>query len=498
MHYTDHVIPERPRPLPEGPLYFVGVGGAGMSAIAQVLAERGHAVSGADPGISSTVRARLEKSGVTVFTAHNAANLAEGVAAVVVSDAIPQNNPEVNAARERGLPIIRRPEALGALMAQGRGIAIAGTHGKTTTTGMVASILMAAGLDPTVLIGGDLPLIGGNARSGKGDTVLAESCEAYDGFLYLHPEIAVVLNVEADHLDYHGTAEHVFESFRRFVRQVQPGGVAIVCMDDGPAYETVDSAIPDEGDVGFTTYGIERGYVSAKDVALDGPRPRFTLTKDHTVFSNTRPVSGESREDYEDYPDTPLGQITLGVPGLHNVQNALAAASVALALGVAPEHIIAGLESFTGTGRRFERIGEASGVLVVDDYAHHPTEIRATLAAARSAFPERRIVAVFQPHLYSRTRDNMEEFAAELGAADKVFLTDIYKAREEPIPGVSSEALAERARAKKPGLDVVYVPDKNDLPAHLAEELRPGDIVLTLGAGDIRAAGEGLLKIWTN
>jgi UDP-N-acetylmuramate--alanine ligase len=495
MHHTDHIIPDQPRPLPEGPLYFVGVGGAGMSAIAQVLAERGGRVLGADPGISPAVRARLEKAGVTVFTRHDATNLGDAVA-VVVSDAIPKSNPEVEAARERGLPIIRRPEALGALMAEGRGIAIAGTHGKTTTTGMVASILMAAGLDPTILIGGDLPLIGGNARAGKkGGIVLAESCEAYDGFLYLHPEIAVVLNIEADHLDYHGTEEHVFQSFQRFIRQVKPGGVAAVSRDDPPAYETVNAAIPDSGDVRFDTFGVEGASISAKDLSLDGVRPVFTLTKDHTVFSNTASVPGENAEDYEDYPNTPLARVVLGVPGRHNVHNALAAACVALHLGIAAEHIVAGLESFTGTGRRFERLGETNGVLVVDDYAHHPTEIRATLAAARSAYPDRRIVAVFQPHLYSRTRDNMDAFAEALTAADVVYLTDIYKAREEPIPGVTSEVLAERTRqAAKPGLAVHYVPDKHDLPARLAEAVRPGDIVLTLGAGDIRAAGEGLLR----
>jgi UDP-N-acetylmuramate--alanine ligase len=480
MHHTDHVIPDRPRPLPDGPLYFVGVGGAGMSAIAQVLAERGRDVRGADPGIQPAVRARLEKAGVRVFTAHDAANL-EDAAAVVVSDAIPAANPEVIAARERSLPIIRRPEALGALMAEGRGVAITGTHGKTTTTGMVASILLAAGLDPTVLIGGDLPAIGGNARAGKGDIVLAESCEAYDGFLYLHPQIAVVLNVEADHLDYHGTEEHVFESFERFARQIKPGGTLIANFHDDGVERVLGRLRADWPErLDAPTFGANvdlpygEAWFNALDIDLSGPFPSFTL----------------------DNHDTELGRVQLRVPGLHNVANATAAAGAALALGIAPEHIIAGLEAFTGTGRRFERLGEtANGVLVVDDYAHHPTELRATLAAARAAYPDRRLVAVFQPHLFSRTRDLMDEFAAALTAADVVYLTDIYKAREEPIPGVTSDVLAARTRAAKPGLDVVHVPDKRDLPARLAADVRAGDLVLTLGAGDIRAAGEGLIAL---
>ena len=284
-------IPAAPRPLPDGPLYFVGVGGAGMSALAQVLAERGRAVAGGDPGISDTVRARLERVGVRVFKGHDASQVGDA-AVVVVSDAIPENNPEVLLAQERGLPIFRRPEVLGAIVNAGRGIAIAGTHGKTTTTGMVASILLAADLDPTIILGGDLPAIGGNARNGKGDIVLAESCEAYDGFLYLHPEIAVVLNIEADHLDYHVTEQHVFDSFERFLRQVNPTtGRSIVCGDDRIALRVagklLDTAIAlgkrgfwgsTKGEpeispcAGYSTYGLfshDVSAYSAKDVATE-------------------------------------------------------------------------------------------------------------------------------------------------------------------------------------------------------------------------------------
>jgi UDP-N-acetylmuramate--alanine ligase len=408
--------------------------------------------------------------------------------AVVATDAVNETNSEIQEARRRGIPVFRRPEALAAIVNAGRGIAIAGTHGKTTTTGMVASILLAADVDPTVLIGGDLPAIGGNARNGGGEIVLAESCEAYDGFLYLHPEIAVILNIEPDHLDYHGTAENVYASFARFLGQVQQGGTAIWCFDDIPTLERVPqwiredirtlsySANPPYSDA-MTKQGF--GRMNAVDIELSSVTPAFTLVWEGWAGTN------DSQE---------LGRVHLKVPGLHNVRNAVAASSVAFALGIPAEQIIAGLEAFTGTGRRFERLGEVSGILIVDDYAHHPTEIRATLSAARAAYPEKRLIAVFQPHLYSRTRDFMDDFADALSTADMVYLTDIYQAREEPIPGVTSEVLAEKVRAIKHEQNVIYIPDKNNLPGHLREMVRSGDVVLTMGAGDIRKAGEHLLQ----
>ena len=473
--------------LPEGALYFVGIGGAGMSALAQVLAERGTPVAGADPGVSPAVRARLEAAGARVYATHDAAQL-EDAAAVIVSDAIPSENPEVLAAGERGLPVLRRPELLGALVNTGRGIAIAGTHGKTTTTGMVAHILIAAGLDPTIFLGGDLPAIGGNARNGGraadggGEVVLAEACEAYDGFLYMQPNVAVVTNIEADHLDHHGTEAHVIASFDRFIRQAgerrrRDGfGDVILCWDDVKT-RTLAQALPGLQSMNYGFDDDRAVDVQAIDLEL-GERPSFRIRR------NWMP------------DEEPYGPIRLRVPGRHNVLNALAAASVAFTFHIGPRAIIEGLESFTGTGRRFEKIGEAGGVLIVDDYAHHPTEIRATLAAARAAYPERRLVAVFQPHLPSRTRDLMEEFADALAGADAVYLSDIYLAREKPIPGVTSEALAERVRAQAQAqaqtLPVHYTPDKNDLPERLAGEVQAGDLVLTMGAGDIRAAATGL------
>ncbi len=477
-------IPTEPRPLPDGPLYFVGIGGAGQSAIAYVLAQRGRTIRGADPGISATDRARLESVGITVYPAHDPAQVGDA-AAVIATDAVNETNPEIVEARKRNIPVFRRPEALGAILNAGRGIAISGTHGKTTTTGMVASILLAAGLDPTILIGGDLPLIGGNARNGNGDIVLAEACEAYDGFLYLHPEIVVITNIEPDHLDYHKTADNYFASFKSFVLQRKEGGSLITCGEDRQAQFVNNAGHYHSSDPDLEkiyNYGIllhQRIHVRGLD--LEGPSPRFTV-RWH--------VSEESAAEF--------GPVRLNVPGKHNVLNALAAAGVGIALGIAPEHIVTGLEGFTGTGRRFERVGEANGILIVDDYAHHPTEIRATLAAARSAYPGRRLVAIFQPHLYSRTRDFMDDFADSLTAADVVYLTDIYKAREQPIPGVSSQILAEKTGAVRPDLSVAYVADKGDLPELLLAEVRSGDLVLTMGAGDVWTVGKELFQRLNN
>ncbi|MBC7808265.1 MAG: UDP-N-acetylmuramate--L-alanine ligase, partial [Akkermansiaceae bacterium] len=482
MHHTDHIIPNEPRQLPpDGALYFVGIGGAGMSAIAQVLAERGRTIRGADPGISAAVKARLEAVGATIYTGHDAANVGADVSAVVVSDAIPQANPEVIAAKERGIPIYRRPEVLGAIVNAGRGIAIAGTHGKTTTTGMVASILMAANLDPTVLIGGDLPLIGGNARNGKGEFVVAESCEAYDGFLYLHPEVAVVLNIEADHLDYHGTEQHVFDSFKRFIGQVNPKGLVVFCEEDAKTLDVINKwsdakfAKSESDSVGVSSYSIESGSLyEATNVRTEKNGMSFDIVSGVHVYA-----MGHN-------PRRPQARIRLSVPGRHNMLNALAAFAVAQGIGVPVGDIVRGLESFTGTGRRFERLGEVGGVTVIDDYAHHPTELRATLSAARSAFPGRRIVAVFQPHLPSRTRDLMGEFAESLAHefADAVFVTDIYLAREQPIAGVTSGVLADAIDALADQPEIIrYVPNKADLPEHLAAFVQPGDVVITLGAG---------------
>ncbi len=441
-----------------------------MSGIARVLARQGVAVTGSDLRETPTLEALRRESGIRAVAGHAPANV-DGATLVVVSAAVKKDNPEILAARTQGVEVVSRAEMLGRLMARyPRSVAVTGTHGKTTTTSMTALILEAGGLDPTVLIGGDLPSWGGNARLGASDVFLTEACEAYDSFLDLDPQIAVVTNIEADHLDYYGTLDNVLRSFRQFLSQVTgtvilPGGDANVT----PLREEMTPGPPN-----VVTFGLgDLDDVRAIDIEAAGQEPSYTVVQ-----------KGKK-----------LGRVQLRVPGMHNVSNSLAALSVGLSLGIPFREIAAGLAAFTGTGRRFERLGEAGGVLVIDDYAHHPTEIRATLAAARGAFPDRRIVAVFQPHLPSRTRDLGEEFAESFGDADHAILTDIYLAREQPLEGVTGAGLAGITADRRGAQSVTYVCDKAHLPARLAEFVRPGDLVLTMGAGDIRAAGEGLLAL---
>ena len=454
-------------------IHFVGIGGAGMSGLARVLARQGVQVTGSDLRESPTLAALRLESGIQAQAGHAAANL-NGATLVVASAAVKKDNPEMAAAREKGIPVISRAEMLGRLMARyPDSVAITGTHGKTTTTGMTAMVLDAGGLDPTVLLGGDLPAYGGNARLGGSDVFLTEACEAYDSFLDLAPKIAVVTNIEADHLDYYGDFANVLRSFRKFLSQVS--GTAIVCGTD-PNVQTLLAEMRGAASAPqCVTYAVDaEADLTASDIDLDSPAPSYTAV----------------------WRGTPLGRVQLQVPGLHTVSNSLAAIAVGLTLGVSFDKIALGLASFTGTGRRFERVGTtASDVLVVDDYAHHPTEIRATLAAARRAYPGRRIVAVFQPHLPSRTRDFKTEFAESFADADHVVLTDIFLARESPLEGVTGAGLAALTADRRGAGHVTYVADKTALPVRLAEIVRPGDLVLTLGAGDIRAAGEGLLAL---
>ena len=453
-------------------IHFVGIGGAGMSGLARVLARQGTPVTGSDLRESPTLAALRQEAGIRAEAGHQAANL-NGATLVVASAAVKRDNPEMAAARERGIPVISRAEMLGRLMARyPRSVAITGTHGKTTTTGMTALVLEAGDLDPTVLIGGDLPAYGGNARLGGSDVFLAEACEAYDSFLDLNPQIAVVTNIEADHLDYYGDLANVLRSFRKFLSQVSD--TAIVDGTDANIQAVLAEGagrLPN-----IVTYAINGGdaALTARDLDLDSAAPSYTAH----------------------WQGKRLGRVQLGVPGLHNVANSLAAVGVGLTLGVSFGQIAAGLAGFTGTGRRFERLGAtASDVLVIDDYAHHPTEIKATLAAARRAYGNRRLVAVFQPHLPSRTRDFKTEFAESFADADHVVLTDIFLAREQPLEGVTGAGLAALTADRRGAGHVTYVADKTALPHRLAEIVRPGDLLLTLGAGDIRSAGEGLLGL---
>ncbi len=451
-------------PPSAGPIHLVGIGGAGMSGIARLLLARGVFVTGSDAKESPAVE-ELRALGARIAVGHRPESV-HGAARVVFTAAVRDDNPELVEARRLGIGTATRATMLGELMDATASIAVSGTHGKTTTTGMIAAIFEAAGADPTVLIGGDLASLGGNARVGHSPFFIAEACEAFRSFLELRPLVAVITNLEADHLDTYGSLEGVIEGFGQFVSQIRPSGAAILCWDDPNVRRLLPHLLCRQ-----LRYGLEDGAeLRAVDLDLDSATPRFTPR----------------------WRGGLLPEITLGVPGRHNVLNALAALGVALEVGLHPEAACRGLRDFHGVGRRFERLGEPNGVLVIDDYAHHPTELAATLSAARRSL-RRPITAVFQPHLFSRTQQLMDEFAASFGDADRVILTDIYPAREAPIPGVTAAALAAALQAHAPGKDVRYIASKEAIVAFLAAEARPGDAVLVLGAGDIRDVGERLV-----
>jgi len=461
-------------------VHFIGIGGVGMSGLAQALLSRGVRVSGSDPHANAATE-RLAEHGATVYSAQIPANIErERPDLVVVTAAIPSDNPELTAAREAGITIVSRAEFLGRLMGEygGPTIAIAGTHGKTTTTAMTAEVLLAGNLDPTVLVGGEYEAIGGNARIGHGPVFLTEACEAYDSFLSLRPRVTVLTNVEADHLDHYGTEENVFAGFRKFVGQTT--GALIWCSEDAGALRMVHFEMQMDEGPRRVSYGLSpcgRDSVWAEDVVSEGGGSSYTL---------------RYARDGEPQPDST--RVTVNLPGLHVVLNSLAAAAVGIEAGIPLLSIAEGIAAFRGTGRRFEKLGERDGALLIDDYAHHPTEIAATIAAARSAFPDRRLVVVFQPHLYSRTRDFMDRFAESLSAADVVLITDIYPAREKPIPGVNVTELVRKIAEQAPERSLLYVPTKSDSVNALKWVTKPGDLVITMGAGDVREIGEAFLS----
>ena len=428
------------------PIHFIGIAGAGMSALAELFVRRGARVTGCDASM----------------TGHDPAHI-EGVRAVVVSSAIRPDLPEVVAARAAGIPVIRRAEALAEAVAGGTVIGIAGTHGKTTTTVMTTEALAAAGKSPTGVVGGRVAEWGGNLRYGELDLFVVEADEYDRSFLALSPTIAVVTNIEADHLDIYRDLDDIRSAFATFVR---PARWIILCADD-PGANSLPT--PNTGEV--LRYGVTSpdARLAALDVILSPNGSRFQVAYD-----------GEH-----------LGVVELKVPGVHNVRNALAAIACGIAVGVPLNAMALGLAKFHGVERRFQRIGEARGVVVVDDYAHHPTEIRATLDAARASFPGRRLIAAFQPHLFSRTRDFAGDFGRALARSDVVFLTEIYPAREQPLPGVTSELIA--TAAAEAGRPVAWRGTRGELATALAAAVRPGDVVLTLGAGDITRTGPELL-----
>lgn len=445
-----------------GRVHFIGIGGAGMSGIARILLKRGVRVSGSDARGSDLLN-ELRRLGATVHIGHAASHV-RNVDTVVVSTAIRDSNPELGEALKQGLRVIPRAAALASVMAGRTAVAIAGTHGKTTTTSMLTVALQKCGADPSYCVGGQLVTTGLGADEGSGQVFVAEADESDGSFLMLAPDIAVVTNVEADHLDNYGDPRAVHDSFARFADRV--GSVLIACADDPGAVELAEVARA--RGIRVRTYGAA-GEIRVTDVRPDG-------------FGTTFTVEGR-------------GDVRLAVPGAHNALNATAVIAVADELGLPFEEIRDGLAAFTGAKRRFEAKGEAGGVAVFDSYAHHPTELAADLRAARDVVASfsgtGRVVAIFQPHLYSRTRFFADEFGAALGLADEVVVLDVYGAREDPEPGVSGAMVAERVPL--PAERVAYAPDRAAVPALAATRARPGDIVLTMGAGDVTELGSQIL-----
>ena len=446
-------------------IHFVGIGGVGMSGIAEVLLTLGYRVTGSDARRSETVE-RLERLGAKVYLGHEGTQV-EGAQVVVYSSAVARDNVEVAAARQRGIPVIGRAEMLAELMRLKYGIAIAGTHGKTTTTSMVAAVLGAGGFDPTVVVGGRVHGLGANARLGQGEFLVAEADESDGSFLKLSPTIAVVTTVDAEHLDHYADLDAIVAAFLTFVNKVPFYGAAVVCLDD----LNLQRMIP-RIDKRVVTYGLEAGAdLMARRLSFAEMRSEFEVVQ----------------------RGKPLGPVTLQVPGRHNVLNSLAAAAVGLDLEMPFDKIQAALASFAGVQRRFQIRGEAQGVLVVDDYGHHPAEIRATLAAAKAGF-DRRVITVFQPHRYSRTQHLWNDFLTAFYQSDVLIVMDIYAAGEAPIPGVHARDLADGIAAHG-HREVLYLGgDRAAIVDYLCESTRAGDLVLTLGAGDVGQLGGELLK----
>ncbi|RYP83338.1 UDP-N-acetylmuramate--L-alanine ligase [Nocardioides guangzhouensis] len=462
-------VPEELLPADRlGRVHFVGIGGAGLSAIARIMLARGITVSGSDGTDSPTLQA-LRDLGATVHLGHDAAQVADADT-LVVSTAVREDNPEVVAARAAGLRILPRSAGLASVMDGKRTVAVAGTHGKTTTTSLLTVALQAAGADPTYAIGGDLTSTGVNAEDGTGEVFVAEADESDGAFLVYSPSIAVVTNIDADHLDQWGTEEAYRAAFTDFLGRIEPGGLLVTWADDEATAALAERAR--ERGLRVTTYGVSDGAdLVARDLRQDGTRTTFTVAR-----------RGES-----------LGELTLQIPGRHYVLNALAAIAVGLDLGHAFAGLRGGLESFAGTRRRMERKGEAAGVRVYDSYAHHPSEIRGDLEAARWVAGEGRLVVAFQPHLVSRTRIFGTRMGAELGAADEVVVCDVYLAREDADPDVTGRLVADAVPLAD--AHVHFEPDLDAVPSLLAGLARDGDLVLTLGAGTVTTVGPRVLEL---
>ncbi len=442
--------------------HFIGIGGAGMSAIAAVLIEMGCKVSGSDLKLNGLAK-KLRDKGAVIWEGHNGFKT-DITGLVVVSSAIPRDNKELMEAKRANIPVVQRAEMLNILMRDKKGIVVTGSHGKTTTTSMISLIFEKTGLDPTVLIGGELNDIGGNAKLGKGDYLVAEGDESDGSFLKLFPHMAVITNIEDDHLDYYKNLENIKKAFSAFISQISPQGGVVVCKDSKNVKDIIENY---RGNV--VTYGIEEGA----DI--------FAKINYLSEFSSVSTIYIDGKN---------VGELKLNVPGKHNVCNALAALGVSLNAGLEFQDVVRVLEGFRGASRRFQVLYEDDDILVVDDYAHHPTEIKATLAAARKGWAYRggRVIAIFQPHRYTRTFYLKEKFAKAFGDADFVFLTEIYSAGERPIKNVSSRLIYEEM-IKNGYTNIEYIPNKRDIPEKILEFLQPGDLLLFMGAGDIWEEG---------
>jgi len=451
-------------------IHMIGIGGSGMSGIAEVLLNLGYTVRGSDLAEGASVR-RLRELGADISIGH-AAEYVGDPQVVVRSSAVKDDNPEVIAARAKNIPVIPRAEMLAELMRLRTGIAIAGTHGKTTTTSLTAAIFDEAGLDPTVIIGGLLNAYRANARLGQGEYIIAEADESDGSFLCLSPIINVVTNVDCDHVDHYGNQESIDEAFVAFMNKVPFYGVNVVCGDD-PGVRRLLPQVKRP----VLTYGLEEDNRIRAEILHCGSSSRFR------VFL---------REG--DESETDLGTVELVQPGRHNILNALAAIGVALQAGIEPALCVAGLARFGGVGRRFERKGEAGGVIVIDDYGHHPAEIAATLRTVKLVFPDRRVVMVFQPHRFTRTQALFGEFCQTFEPVDKLFLSEIYPASEKPIPGISGLSLAQGIRQVSQ-TDVTFLPDFDAIVEALVMELKPGDVLITQGAGSVTTVGPRVLGL---
>lgn len=444
-------------------IHFVGIGGAGMSGIAEVLHNMDYLVTGSDAASSETTQ-HLEGLGIRVFIGHKSEHV-QGADVVVRSSAVAPDNPEVITARQQLIPVIPRAEMLAELMRLKYGVAVAGTHGKTTTTSMLASVLAKGGLDPTIVIGGRLGSLGTNAKLGRGDFLVAEADESDGSFLKLSPTLAVVTTIDAEHLEYYSDLTHIQETFLQFINKVPFYGSAILCLDQ----ENIQALLP-RVEKRFITYGLRtQADITAREIILQGMGSEFVVVARQEV----------------------LGKFRLRVPGVHNVSNALAAVAVGLDLDLELDVIREGLEEFAGVDRRFQIKGEARGILVVDDYGHHPAEIHATLNAAKDGFG-RRIVVVFQPHRYTRTKHLLQEFFTAFYQADLLVVTEVYAAGEPVIPGVSGKQIADGALGHG-HRNVTFIPDTGEVAEFLLPALQAGDMVITLGAGDIWRVGEEVL-----